>query len=194
MMTKKWAFWMMLGCTAQLFAAEQVFVCKESIDQKVHHGDQGAALRLDYNVNNGGAFNGFWMKLGPSDKGNNFDASKYKTLTFWLRGDESAGIPSKVKVELKNDEAISKKYVESIKPQWTKISIPLSEFASQGVDLTKLNELTIVFEQKEAAPATVGAVYVDDITLEGGSQTKVLADFNAPAPNNVAGNFGAFAP
>ncbi|MBV9462876.1 MAG: hypothetical protein JO317_01490 [Verrucomicrobiae bacterium] len=146
--------------------SEQVYICKEAIDDKVRHGEKGAALRLDYNVNNGGAFNGFWMKLGPADKGNHFDASQFKKLSFWVKPDEKGG-PNKFKVELKGDDGpIAKKYIGDLKAGWTKVEIPLDDFAAQGVDLTKLNEMTIVFEQRAASPKTVGALYLDDVTLE----------------------------
>jgi hypothetical protein len=147
---------------------EQVYVCMESLDDVVKRGEAGSSMRLVYNVGKGGAFNGFWMKLGPADSGNNFDASQYKKLSFWIRGDDKAGTPNKFKVELKGDPGspVAKKYVGDIGKDWKKVEIGLDEFSSQGVDLSKLNELVVVFEQRAVSPATTGAVYIDDVSFE----------------------------
>lgn len=141
--------------------------CKETLDTAQKHGEEGGSLRLDYNVSKSDSFNGFWMKLGPGDSGNDFDASGYSKLTFWIKADDRAGIPSKFKVEIKGDSGpIAKKYIGDLSSKWTKVEIPLKEFASQGVDLTRLNEFCLVFEQKVAAPVTIGAVNIDDVALE----------------------------
>lgn len=141
--------------------------CKVLLDEGQRHGDAGGSLRLDFDVSKKGVFNGFWMKLGPSDTGNNFDMSGFSKLSFWIKGDEKSGIPSRFKVEVKGDSGpIAKRYVGELKSKWTKIEIPLQEFQKQGVDLAKLNEFCIVFEQPQAGPVTVGAINIDDIVLE----------------------------
>src|SRR5438105_12414622 len=85
--------------------------CKASVDEGQKRGDVGGSLRLDYNVTTKGAFNGFWMKLGPADNGNNFDMTGYSKLSFWIKGDEKSGIPAKFKVEVKGDSGpVAKKY------------------------------------------------------------------------------------
>lgn len=148
---------------------EQVFLCRESLDETIKHGDTGASLCLQYNVSRGGAFNGFWMKLGPGDSGNKFDASGYKKLCFWIKGDDKSGIPSKVKIELKGDPGapFGKKYIGELSDKWKKVEIPLDEFSKEGaMDMTALNEIVFVFEQRAAAPATTGGVYIDDVAFE----------------------------
>lgn len=141
--------------------------CKAAVDDSHKHGDLGASLRLDYNVSKKGVYNGFWMKLGPADNGNNFDATGYNKLSFWIKGDDKSRTPTKFKLEVKGDSGpVAKKYIGDLKDKWTKVEIPLEEFQKQGVDLTKLNELCIVFEQPQAGPFTVGAVNIDDIVLE----------------------------
>jgi len=147
---------------------EQVYITQEMIDDTIKHGPSGASMRLVYNVEKGGSYNGFWMKLGPNDTGNNLDASGYNKLTFWLKGDDKAGIPNKFKVELKGDPGtvIGKKYVGDISGDWVKVEIPLTEFASQKVDLSKLNEFVVVFENRAVAPQVKGAIYIDDVQLE----------------------------
>jgi len=146
---------------------EEGNACQQAIDEGQKRGDAGASLRLNYNVTKKGCYNGFWMKLGPADNGNNFDASQFKKLSFWIKGDEKSGIPSKFKVEVKGDAGpTAKRYVGELKDKWTKVEIPLQEFQKQGVDISKLNEFCIVFEQPQAGPVTVGAINIDDIVLE----------------------------
>ena len=148
---------------------EQIYVCRETLDDKVRHGDAGSSMKLEYNVSKGGAYNGFWMKLGPADSGNNFDASTYNKLTFWIKGDDKSGIPNKFKIELKGDPGapLGKKYIGELGEKWKKIEIPLEDFVKDGrVDLSKLNEVVFVFEQRAAAPATTGAIYIDDVAFE----------------------------
>ena len=145
---------------------EQTYVCLESTDDEIRHGESGSSMRLVYNVGKAGAFNGFWMKFGPDEGENNLDATGFKKLTFWLRGDEKSGIPNKIKIELKGDSASARKYVGEITDKWKKIEIPLQEFASQKLDLAKLNEFVLVFEQKTASPSTQGAIFIDDVALE----------------------------
>lgn len=148
---------------------EQVYICREALDEGVKHGDGGSAMRLEYNVSKGGSYNGFWMKLGSADSGNNFDATGYNKLTFWVKGDDKAGIPNKFKIELKGDpgQPLGKKYVGEVSDSWKKVEIPLTDFVEEGrVDLSKLNEIVFVFEQRSVAPATTGAIYVDDVAFE----------------------------
>ena len=147
---------------------EQIYICQETLDDATKHGTTGASMRLVYNVEKGGSYNGFWMKLGPNDTGNNFDASGYNKLTFWIKGDESSGIPYKFKVELKGDPGtvIGKKYIGDLTDKWTKVEIPLTEFSNQKVDISKLNEFVVVFENRAVAPQTKGAIYIDDVGLE----------------------------
>lgn len=145
---------------------EQVYICRELLQDTVKHGAAGSAMKLEYNVSKAGSYNGFWMKLGSADSGNNFDASPYKKLTFWVKGDEAAGFGTKFKLELKGDPGapVAKKYVGPVSASWTKIEVPLKEFT--GVDLKKLNEVVFIFEERTVAPATTGAIYIDDVTFE----------------------------
>jgi len=149
-------------------AEEMTYVTIETWDEAIKHGSDGGSMKLEYNVDKPGAFNGFWMKFGPEDVGNNFDASEYTTLSFWVKGDTAAGVPAKVKIELKGDPGtrIGRAYVKEITDDWKKIEIPLKNFASQRVDVSKLNEFVIVFEQMQAAPGTKGTIWIDNIALE----------------------------
>src|SRR6185295_4023458 len=99
-------------------------------------------------------------------------------------------IPSKFKVEVKGDagDVIGQYYIGNITPDWSRVEIPLETYVSQGVQLAALNELVIVFENKAAMPGAVkGAIWVDDITLEGGDAPRVIADFDNATMNNLGG-------
>jgi len=145
--------------------SETVYVCRESLDTSEKHGIMGASLRLDYNVASPGAYNGFWLRLAP-DGGDKLDATGFQNLTFWVKGDEKAGIPNRLKVELKSDGRSGVYYVGELGSRWKKVIIPLEEFTKQGADVARLNELAIVFEERSTAPATSGSICVDDIALE----------------------------
>jgi len=149
-------------------AEEMTYVTVETWDEVEKYGTDGGSMQLEYNVDKPGSFNGFWMKLGPEDTGNEFDAAAYSKLTFWAKGDPSVGVPSKLKVELKGDPGtrIGRYYISNIGSDWKKYEIPLKDIAAQKVDLTKLNEFVIVFEQNQVAPGTKGVIWIDEITFE----------------------------
>lgn len=149
-------------------AEEMTYVTTETWDEVDKVGKDGGSMRLEYNVDKPGSFNGFWMKLGPEESGNNFDASAFSKLTFSVKGDTKVGVPAKVKIELKGDPGtrIGRYYIKDIKDSWQKIEVPLKDIAAQKVDLTKLNEFVIVFEQAQAAPGVKGVIWVDEIGFE----------------------------
>ena len=120
---------------------------------------------MDYIVREEGSYNGFWMKLGG--EGVVFDASKYKKVTFWVKGSADPGIPSEIKCELKSGpDKSGVVYVGDITSEWQKKEFNLAEFSSQGIDLSHLIDIFIVFEQRKAMPATQGRIYVDDFRFE----------------------------
>ena len=59
---------------------EMTYVTVETMDDTVRNGTNGASMKLEYNVDQAGSYNGFWMKLGPQEAGNNFDASAFTKL------------------------------------------------------------------------------------------------------------------
>lgn len=138
---------------------DQTQGCQISFDSTVKHGDAGYGLKVDYDVESPNpAYNGFWMKL------NNLDASKYKTLSFYAKGDSEKGFTSQFKVELKNKNEVGKYMVTGLTDQWQKISIPLDKFRGLN-DKTGLTEFVIVFDDINATEK-YGALYVDDIDFE----------------------------
>lgn len=131
--------------------------CTEAFDAANRHGDTGFAMKLDYSVDSKNpAYNGFWMSL------NGIDASKYKNLTFWVKGDAKIGYTTVFKVELKNAaKQVGRYYVTNVTDQWQEVIIPLTEFKGLS-DLSNMSEFVIVFEDRIASNKK-GVIYVDDI-------------------------------
>ena len=131
--------------------------CTESFDSANRHGNTGFGMKLDYSVESKNpAYNGFWMYL------QNFDASKYDNLSFWVKGDAKVGFTTVFKVEIKNAaKQVGRYYVTNVTDQWQDVVIPLKEF--KGItDLSNLTEFVVVFEDRIASNKK-GVVYIDDL-------------------------------
>ncbi len=134
--------------------------CKMDFDSKVMHGTKGFSARLDYDVDSPNpAYNGLWMKL------QNTDATKYSKLSFWVKGDETAGFSPKVKLELKNAKGEVGKYtVSNITKDWQEIVVPFNQLTGL-TDLTSMTEFVIVFDDMTCAAKKQGTIYIDDIAF-----------------------------
>lgn len=119
----------------------------------------GYSIRLDYDVDSPNpAYNGFWMKL------NGEDATAYNTLTFYVKGDASAGYTKRIKIELKDMSGKASPYIVSdITDKWQKVSIPFEKFR-RIENWNSLNEFVVVFDDINSNPKT-GTIFVDDIAL-----------------------------
>ncbi len=96
---------------------------------------------------------------------NNLDASCYKTLSFYVKGDEERGFTKIFKIELKNAKReVGAFYVKNASDKWQEIVVPLNEFRGLS-DLSSLREFTIVFEDRLATKKE-GAIYIDDVYLK----------------------------
>jgi carbohydrate binding protein with CBM11 domain len=155
-----------LGGSSGSFSGEKPEnICKIEKTPAEKHGSDGASLQVDYNVGEEGSYNGFWMKLGADDAA--FDASKFKKLTFWIKGSATMGIPTEIKCELKSGpDKSGVVYVGDITSEWQKKEFNLAEFSGQGIDLAHLIDIFMVFEQRKALPRTTGTIYVDDFKFE----------------------------
>ncbi len=117
----------------------------------------GKSLRIDYDVDSENpAYNGVRTDL------NQFDATNYKTLNFYMKGDAAAGFTKTLKIELIGKNGQPSPYmVNGITENWQKITIPLSEFLLIK-DWSTLQKFVVVFADINNNPK-VGTVYLDQV-------------------------------
>jgi len=134
--------------------AELAFVEDDALGDKL-----GYALQLRYDVDSPNpAYNGMWMKL------NGVDATKYNTLSFYVRGDAEAGFTQRVKIEMKDSGNKPAAYIiRGITNEWQRVDIPLSKFR-RIQDWRALNELVFVFDDINSNPKT-GSIYIDQVAF-----------------------------
>jgi len=141
-------------------------------------GKQKRVLKLKYKKNNqggpdnGGGWCGYYTLL-KSGKDSFFDASSYRTITFWVRSEGGyenfvIGLSDR-RWDLLGDSVKSQEigaYLPTGKltTEWQKATIPLSEFF---VDMKQLAAISVVFDgELYPAGGQQGIVYFADIALE----------------------------
>ena len=138
--------------------ADKTQGCKDSFDPNIKHGNSGFSMKLDYDVDSPNpAYNGFWCKIPGKD------VSAYTKVSFWVKGDESAGFSPSIKLELKNQKGELGRYIfTGVTKDWQEASIPVSQF--NGIsDLTQVTEFGVVFDDVTCAAKKQGVIYLDDI-------------------------------
>ncbi len=102
-----------------------------------------------------------------------FDASPYKAITLWIKGDKGnenfvLGVADahwdKVGDSVKSQEIVKYLPAGKITTEWQKAVVPMSEFF---IDYSRLSSVAISFES-DCFPEGQGSgkVYIDDIELE----------------------------
>lgn len=145
---------------------------KDAFDGNTKHGDEGNSLRLEYDIETGNdyggyadvtnpseeAYNGFWMKMGKTN------TEDFDRLVFFVKGDETTGYTTRIRVEIKNSKNELGRYlITNITDEWKMVTIPFSNKA--GIrDWSKLAEFTIKFDTANC-DSKVGTIYIDDIYL-----------------------------
>jgi hypothetical protein len=133
--------------------------CRAGFEQDSDLHKAGFVMKLSYDVNSSKpAFNGLWMKL------NGMDFSKFKAISFNIKGDKEKGFSDLFKIELKDKTKKMEYIVEDIKDSWKNYVIPFADFDGDQIDLTKGNEFVIVFEDWRLKTKE-GRYYIDDITF-----------------------------
>ncbi len=120
----------------------------------------GYALKMDYDVDSPNpAYNGVWMKL------NGQNASDYKAISFYARGEGLNNYTKRIKLELKDSAMNSSPYIVSgITETWQKIEVPFDRF-KKVKDWSSLGEFVIVFDDRNSNPKQ-GTILIDQITFE----------------------------
>ena len=118
---------------------------------------EGHSLRLDYDVDSPNpAYNGMRMDL------NFFNATPYKRLNFYVKGDSEKGYSNRIKIELIGmNKRPSPHIFEGVTNEWRLVSIPLEEFMLIQ-DWTTLEKFVVVFADIINNPKT-GTIYIDHI-------------------------------
>ena len=125
-------------------------------------GPQGLRLRYDFSQGKQGAWGASWVN-GPK---NQFDASRFSTLSFWVKGNQG-GAKFMVGVKDAGGHEATVESVDFLKDgvsgsEWRQINIPLVSFKSRGVDVATIQNLNIAFSQKHGA----GTICIDDVNFQ----------------------------
>lgn len=168
--------------------------CTVSYDRDSKEGPY--ALKLVYD-RGAGSYCGYWTKMESDGSGRDISGFTGGSLKFWVKG-ENGG--EKFKVELHHEGGSAPwptvqltactGFGSGASTTYREASMPLASFA--GLDLTKVTELVITFDQMPNS----GTVYIDRIrfaksgtSLEGSITS--LDNMDEPAPISGWKNYGA---
>jgi len=130
--------------------------CEISFQPGGAQGGSGKALKIAYALGAAkSSCDGVWMQLGD------FDASAYRYLVLYVRGDRKRGYTRRLKLELKGAGGTGVYVVEGIQSGWKRVAVPLRMF--QGIkDFKNLREFVIIFDA-ETVTRPSGTVYIDTV-------------------------------
>ncbi|MBI4387814.1 MAG: hypothetical protein HY582_02060 [Candidatus Omnitrophica bacterium] len=164
--------------------------CALVLDSDVSGAPNMFSQALEYNLSlQDQPYCGMWMHLGPYDNQGMptpFDASSYKTMSFYVKGDLTASFTDKFIVELKNGYSTHPYLVQGITHQWQRYDIPLLAFTG-GLDTRALTEFVTAFSHDYTYPPS-GKISMDHITLSHRVTDLLIADFQIEWPNNYGGS------
>ena len=125
-------------------------------DNMVYRISYGGSIGRDYGVQGGFSY-AIW-KCGL----NGIDARPFEYLTFRMRGEQGEEIPNFYLSDTNKRICLRAREIDPVTNEWQTIRLPLEYFAEQGIDLSHLDGLEIVFEWE----AQSGTIYVDDIEFQ----------------------------
>jgi hypothetical protein len=126
------------------------------ITNTVYRISYGGTIGRDYGMQGGFSYCAWQHSL------NGIDARKFKYLTLRLRGEKGGEIPNIYLNDCVKRVPMRAMEMPRIKQEWRMMKLPLKHYAKQGVDLSRLDSLALVFEWKEQS----GTLYVDNIGFE----------------------------
>ena len=121
--------------------------------KNVHDGKQSFRLVNALGLKPNETWGSFAMDLGPTTnltvvpkRVESFNASKYKYLTFWMRGEKGG---EKIEFLVRDSHALNympqvKHKLPDAKTEWKKVVMPLAQFKGR-VDLTALDNIGLAF-------------------------------------------------
>jgi len=172
--------------------ADPTETCSESYDRDAKEGPY--ALKLIYD--RGGTYCGYWSKMESDGSGRDISGFTGGNLKFWVKGKDGG---EKFKVELHHQGGSAPwptvqliacaGFGSGALTTYREATMPLASFA--GLDLTKVTELVITFDQSPNS----GTVYIDKIrftksgtSLEGSISS--VDSMDEPAPISGWENYG----
>ena len=126
-----------------------------------HSGQRG--LRLTYGFT--GAGNGGWGMAWNDAPGGVFDAMRFNTLSFWVRGTAPNGFQIGLKDSSEHEIKLEARDLVTVsQAEWRKVSVALGRFADQSgpVQLAQVRNMNIGFNPSHGA----GSVCIADIAFE----------------------------
>ena len=140
-------------------------------------GDTGRSLRLDFSKK-GTGWCGYFTLLNQVD-GEYFDLSRYKSVSFWVKGARGGeifelGMADKnwlnIGDSLKAGSIV--RYLPSgVTTEWQKVTIPLEDFGQ--LDFTLMGSFAINFYKKGQ-----GTLFVDDLKFHLKTEEDLLKDWD----------------
>ena len=124
-------------------------------DNTVCRISYGGTIGRDFGMQGGFSYCAWQHNL------NGIDAREFKHLTLRIRGEKGGETPNIYLIDCVKRIPVRAKEMPAISRNWQKIELPLAHYAEQGIDLSHLDAVSIVFEWNEQS----GTVYVDDIEL-----------------------------
>ena len=125
-------------------------------DNTVLRISYGGTIGRDYGLNGGFSYAGWQAGL------NGIDARRFTHLVMRIRGENGGETPNIYLADPARRIPIRSQELPEIKKEWQTVRLPLDPYARQGVDLSHLDSMEIVFEWEDQS----GTIYVDDIRFE----------------------------
>jgi len=114
-----------------------------------------------YRISYGGSIGELLSYCGWTSGLRGTDASGIEAITFVIKGSSGGEQPNIYLYDGANRAYIDVENYTLISNSWQKVSIPLSEFSTQGVDITHLEEFQVVFEWDRMS----GTIFIDNLAF-----------------------------
>lgn len=151
----------LLGGESRAIEVEAAAISAVHFDDKLHaSANKQQVLRISYGGSIGLNYGGknFSYAIWETDL-MGFDARKHENLIIRAKGQKGGESPNIYLDDGTTRRCVRAKEFSAITSEWQEILLPLKKFASQGIDLSHLQGLQIVFEWEEMS----GTIYVDEI-------------------------------
>ncbi len=112
-----------------------------------------------FSISYSGVTGNLFTYSGWTTELNGLDFSAAGTISFYIKGAEGRETPNLYLDDGTNRACVIIRQYVQITTSWQKVTIPLGEFTNQGIDLTHLQEVQIVFEWEDMS----GTIWIDNL-------------------------------